>query len=233
MCGRFVYYSDPGAIQQRFDVIGEVPAAGPTYNVTPGYVLPVITRQSPNRASLMKWGLIPFWAKDPGIGYKTINARAEGIETKPTYRKPIRSQRCLVPANGFYEWQKVAQSGKEVKVPHYIRLLDQEVFAFAGLYDIWRDAEGQETWTFTIITTEPNELMAQIHNRMPVILPREHESAWLDGATALPQVLAMLKPYPAARMEAYPVSTLVNNPRNDTSQLIEPQGGSQKALFQE
>jgi putative SOS response-associated peptidase YedK len=221
MCGRFTFFH-PQDLGDRFGVSGQLPLFAPAYNIAPTAAVPVITAHSPNRVSLMRWGLVPYWAKDPNSGYKTINARAEGIQDKPTFRKPIRSQRCLVPANGFYEWQRVNESGKEVKVPHYIHLLDQETFAFAGLYDIWHDAEDREMVTFAIVTTEPNELMATIHNRMPVILPRENEARWLDQSTDLDQVLAMLAPYPADRMVAYPISRLVNSPANNGPDLIAP-----------
>ena len=221
MCGRFGLYQTQD-LATRFDVSGQLPLFQPAYNVTPTSAVPVVTAHSPNRASLMTWGLVPAWAKDPQIGYKMINARAEGIQDKPSFRKPIRSQRCLVPANGFYEWQKVNRDGRLEKYPHFIHLVDQETFAFAGIYDFWRDAGGKELATFAIVTTGPNELMATIHNRMPVILAREDEALWLDDATALDQVLALLQPYPAEGMVAYPVSRLVNNPRNDGPELIAP-----------
>jgi putative SOS response-associated peptidase YedK len=232
MCGRYGFFH-PEDLPDRFDVDDQLPmfeavSFEASYNITPGSVVPVITRETlagapaRNRATLMKWGLVPFWAKDAQIGYRTINARAEGIAERPTFRKPIRTQRCLVPVDGFYEWQKTSRVGKADKVPHFIHLAGAETFAFAGLYDYWRDAEGRPLATFTIVTTGPNELMASIHNRMPVILSREDERAWLDPATPFDHVLALLRPYPAERMHAYPVSTLVNNPRNDGQQLITP-----------
>jgi putative SOS response-associated peptidase YedK len=221
MCGRFSIFR-PQDLGSRFGVSGQMPLFEAAYNITPGSSVPVITAQSPNRASLMRWGLVPSWAQDPQVGFRTINARAEGIEDKPSFRKPIRSQRCLVPVDGFYEWQKVSREGKEEKIPHFIHLLDQRTFAFAGLYDLWRDEEGKELSTFTIVTTGPNELMVTIHNRMPVILPREDEPLWLDASTALDRVLAMLRPYPAEDMAAYPVSKLVNNPRSNGPELIAP-----------
>jgi putative SOS response-associated peptidase YedK len=222
MCGRFVYYGQPSLFQERFAVADEPPPFEPAYNITAGYVLPVIARSSPNRAVFMKWGLVPFWAKELSIGYKMINARAEGIEAKPAFRKPIRSQRCLVPANGFYEWQQVSEPGKAPKQPYFIHLQDREVFAFAGIYDVWRDPEGQELRTFAIVTTQPNEFTARIHNRMPVILAPEEEDAWLDGSTRLDHVLALLRPYPAAAMAAHPVAKLVNNPRANGPELLAP-----------
>jgi putative SOS response-associated peptidase YedK len=221
MCGRFVFFRSQG-LASRFGVPGQMPLFEAAYNITPESLHPVIVGCHPSAVSLMKWGLIPYWAKDPKIGYTTINARAEGIQNKPSFRRPLRSQRCLVPIDGFYEWQKTTVAGRQTKVPHFIHLKDGETFALAGLYDVWRDAEGREIPTFTIVTTGPNELMATIHNRMPVILPREVESVWLDPTTPLPQVLALLQPYPAAGMGAYPVSNLVNSPRNGGRELIEP-----------
>ncbi len=218
MCGRFVYYSQPSLLREEL----QEQAFDPAYNITPGYMTPVVARLPQEQVVLMKWGLVPYWAKDPKVGYKTINARADGIADKPSFRRPIRSQRCLVLANGFYEWQTTTVGGRQTKVPHFIRVRDRDRFAFAGIYDLWRDADGNEMRSYAIITTRPNELMATIHNRMPVILPAEQEDAWLDGSTALDTVLAMLRPYPAATMEAYPVSRLVNDPHNNGPDLILP-----------
>ncbi len=226
MCGRFVYYGQPGLLQERFELAEEPPQFAPAYNITPGYVTPVITRQSPRRAVLMRWGLIPSWAKDPSIGYKMINARAESIDAKPAFRKPVRGQRCLVPANGFYEWQRVTVGGKAVKQPYFIHLPDRELFAFAGIYDVWRDAQGQEVRSYAIITTEANDFMARIHNRMPVILAQADEEAWLDAATRLDHALALLRPYAAEPLAAHPVSNLVNNARAGGAELITPQAAA-------
>jgi putative SOS response-associated peptidase YedK len=221
MCGRFGLFN-PGSFRANFGTLNEPPQFELSYNIAPGAIVPVVTRHSPNTAALMKWGLVPFWAKDPRIGFKMINARAEGIEAKPAFRKPICSQRCLVPANGFYKWQKLKLEGKPERVPFFIRLKERAVFAFAGLSDVWKDAEDHEMRTFTIITTTPNELMADIHDRMPVILRKEDEDHWLDEATALASVLSLLKPYPAGEMAANPVSSLVNSPRNDSAELVAP-----------
>lgn len=216
MCGRYTLTNTAG-ITARFKAKQPELPLKARYNVAPSQVMPVVVRNSPNRLELMKWGLIPFWSKEPKAGYSTINARAEGIADKPAYRKPIRSQRCLVPADGFYEWQKNGTS----KQPFFIHLKDEELFAFAGLYDIYKDKDGNELKTFTIITTEPNELMASIHNRMPVILRPEDEDLWLDPAVTDPQqVLDLLKPYSVKEMEAYPVSKQVNSPENDLPELV-------------
>lgn len=170
----------------------------------------------------MKWGLVPFWAKEPSIGYKMINARSEEIETKPSFRKPIRSQRCLVPASGFYEWKKVNLEGKEEKYPWHITVKDRKIFAFAGIYDIWLDAEKKEFFSYSIITTTPNKTMSGIHNPMPVILDEKDEEKYLDPASALTDILKLLRPFSDDKMKAYPVSIHVNSPRSDDASLIEP-----------
>jgi putative SOS response-associated peptidase YedK len=191
----------------------------PRYNIAPTQTTPVITRNSPNRAEEMRWGLVPFWAKDPSIGNKMINARAETVAEKPAFRKALAARRCLVPASGFYEWKRDAGG----KVPHYIFLRDTGSFAFAGLYEIWKDQDGQVLKTYTIITTTPNELMETIHNRMPVILSREDEGLWLDKEAEIPALLALLRPYPAEQMDAYVVSKAVNSPMHEGESLIEPE----------
>jgi putative SOS response-associated peptidase YedK len=178
----------------------------PHYNAAPTQMLPVVT--SSKIIELYKWGLIPHWAKDPAIGSRMINARAETLAEKPAFKKLLATQRCLVPANVFYEWEK---AGKQ-KIPHYIAMANDEPFAFAGLWDTWRGPDGI-TNSFTIITTTPNPLVATIHDRMPVILPNDHYGAWLVAPSAL-------GPYPAGEMTARIVSTLVNSPRNNTPDIL-------------
>lgn len=218
MCGRYaIVLAGDGTLQRRFSLgeLGDDPA--PRFNVAPTQTLPVITRNSPNRVEMMRWGLIPSWAKDASIGSKMINARAETVAEKPAFRRALRSQRCLVPATGFYEWKRDGDS----KAPHFIHLPGEPLFAFAGLYDVWRDPDGQVMKTYTILTTAPNALMTEIHNRMPVILRREGEDDWLDPANSEPEtLLPLLRPYPAEQMAAYPVSRLVNSPANDAPDLL-------------
>lgn len=218
MCGWFVY-ANPDKINKRFDASGKV-NFDKSYNITPGMITPVITRQSPNRVVMMKWGLIPFWAKDPKIGYKMINARSEGIEGKPSFRKPIRTARCLIPSDGFYEWQKLNLEGREEKWPWYIGLKGKPTFSFAGVYDIWKDAEGKPIRSYAIITTDANGKLKKIHHRMPVILDPKDEATWLDPESSLEVILKLLKPYPASKMVSYPVSKRVNNPREDDAGLV-------------
>jgi putative SOS response-associated peptidase YedK len=217
MCGRFAFDAGRDALVARFGTKSAPDAVTPHYNVAPGMMMPIVLRSSPNRAVLARWGLVPSWSKDPKIAWRTVNARAEGIQEKPVFRGPFKSRRCLVPATGFFEWKR---AGDE-KIPYYIRLSRTPLFAFAGLYDVWLDAENHPLTTFTVITTAPNKLMAPIHTRMPVILSRAEEDLWLDPDTRdFDALLSLLDPYPAREMEAYPVSRLVNSPANDTKEVL-------------
>ena len=167
----------------------------------------------------MKWGLVPSWSKEPKTRFSTINARAESLEDSRLYKKPFKSQRCIIPADGFYEWQQSADG----KAPQYIHLHDNKVFGLAGLYEVWRPDSEQEMYTFTIITTAANSFMEPIHNRMPVILERQYEEPWLDPSINDVNLLySFLKPYDETQMKSYPVSTRVNNVRNNQPDLIEP-----------
>ena len=188
----------------------------PNYNVSPSFVMPVITKNSPKKIQFMKWGLIPSWAKDPSIGNKLINARAESILEKPSFKNSFKNKRCLVPATGFYEWKK----DENTKIPYYFKPKDDSIFSFAGLYDVWVDAEGKEILSYTIITTEPNELMRPIHNRMPVILRIEDEDKWLYLNSKYSELIDLLKPSESETLEKYQVSSEVNNPRNNSEILI-------------
>jgi putative SOS response-associated peptidase YedK len=181
--------------------------------------MPIVVGDSPNRLDIMLWGLVPFRAKQEGVGDRMINARAETLAERPTYRAALRYHRCLVPANGYYEW-RTTPAGRE---PYVVHLPDEPLLAFAGLSDVWYSPDGGEGRTYTIITCEPNAVMAPIHNRMPAILPREAEAAWLDPAeTRAAAVLPLLRPYPAERMATYRVSTAVNSKRNEGPALIAP-----------
>jgi len=215
MCGRYTFF-DVSKLYERFGVNDRIDWDRARYNVTPGSLMPVVLRQSPNSVKIMKWGLVPFWAKDPRIGYRMINARAETIESKPAFRKPFLAQRCLVPANGFFEWQHA--NGKQ---PYYIELAGRPVFTMAGLYDRWTDAEGKETLSYTIITTAANAMMTPIHNRMPVILTPEAETEWLDPTvTDKVRLKSILTQNANDKLKAYPVSKEVNQTSNDNSDLI-------------
>jgi putative SOS response-associated peptidase YedK len=217
MCGRYSLVPTEN-IAARFDAQQEQLTLLPRYNVAPSQSLPVVIRNSPNRLVEMQWGLIPSWSKEPRGQFSTINARAETISKSPVFRGPFKSQRCLVPASGFYEWQRTS-TGKQ---PFCIRIKDDELFAFAGLYDVWHDADGNQLYSYTVITTAPNQLVAPIHNRMPVILRRDDEDAWLDQQTDPARLMSLLVAYPAEEMQAYPVSRALNNPANEGAELMQP-----------
>ena len=218
MCGRYTFITPAPAIEQRFDA--RFTAAAPTtYNAAPSQRLPVITNAAPHQIQLLSWGLVPSWSRDPAAGPKPINARAETLAEKPTFRQLLDRRRCLVLTDSFYEWQATPAG----KVPHRILLRDERPFAFAGLWDEWLDrATGELHPTFTIITTEPNALMASIHNRMPVILPdRAAEQAWLNDGAGLAAHQNQLLPYAAAAMRAYAITTRVNSPANNDPEVLE------------
>jgi putative SOS response-associated peptidase YedK len=217
MCGRYSLVQTD-QVAARFDIHQAQLTLLPRYNVAPSQSMPVVVRNSPNRLVEMQWGLIPSWSKEPRVQFSTINARAETITKSPVFRGPFKSRRCLAPASGFYEWQRTSQG----KQPFCIRLKGGELFAFAGLYDVWLDEEGNELYSYTVITTTPNDLVAPIHNRMPVILRRDDEDIWLDKETDPARLLALLRAYPADEMEAYPVSRAVNNPANEGAELMRP-----------
>jgi putative SOS response-associated peptidase YedK len=222
MCGRFVL-GDTDAIYLRYKIIVSEDIKKeikPRYNIAPSQYVPIIyqDKKQENKIEMMRWGLVPFWAKDPKIGFKMINARADTVAKKPSFKNLLKSKRCIVPSTGFYEWKKTVKG----KIPYYIGLENNEIFALAGLYDIWKDTEGKEHKTFTIITTEPNNILSSIHIRMPVILQQKFEDLWLDNtAQDTISIIQILKPFSDDNMKAYIVSKEVNNPRNDKPQLIE------------
>ncbi len=218
MCGRFAISHIPGFFS-RFMVQDPEIEIEPRYNIAPTQDVPVIVSESTNRAVIMRWGLVPFWAKHPKIGSRLINARAETIAKSPAFRASFKSRRCLVPATGFYEWK----AGKRRKEPYYCHLKDDSFFAFAGLYDRWKAPDGSHIMTFTLVTTEPNSLVSRLHNRMPVILRREHEQAWISHLPLdTAELREMAEPYPANMMEAYPVSPAVGDPRNESEDFVRP-----------
>jgi putative SOS response-associated peptidase YedK len=229
MCGRFVSASPPDEIAQYFDATAPEALLEPSYNVAPTNDVYAITSDGGvRRVEALHWGLVPMWAKDPKQGAKMINARAETLTTKNAYKPALKRRRCLIPADGFYEWKKV--EGAKRKQPYYITRPDGEPFAFAGLWEVWRgpkDEEGNRSGdplrSTTIITTTPNETMAQIHDRMPVILPPSAWDAWLDPDNDDLEALGkLLVPAPAHLTHLQPVSTEVNNVRNKGERLIEP-----------
>ena len=219
MCGRYSLHTHPEVIALYFK-LGLLPDLTPRYNITPGTNV-LIVRNDPEKgrvADLYRWGLIPGWAKDPAIGNKLANARAETVAEKPSFRSAFKRGRCLIPASGFYEWKAVA--GR--KQPYYVRPVGSDLFAFAGLTERWVGPDGP-VHSCAIITTDANELMQGIHNRMPVILAPDDYAVWLDPANqATEKLKVLLKPSPAKLMAAHPVSTRVNTPKNDEPALIEP-----------
>jgi putative SOS response-associated peptidase YedK len=222
MCGRFTLTVDPGKLQEAIPgLIVPKKDIPPRYNIAPSQPVAVLPNDGQNRLDFFVWGLIPSWAKDPSVGNRMINARAETLAEKPSFRSAFRRRRCLVFADGFYEWRQ--EPGSKVKTPFYIRLKSGDPFAFAGLWEIWQAGDGSEIRSCTIITTSPNLLMEDIHNRMPVILPREVYSKWLTPGEVEPRNLNhLLEPYPEEEMQAYPVSRMVNSPNNDVAECIQP-----------
>lgn len=223
MCGRFTLWVDLEQLAATFpwlQIPGGLEELTPRYNIAPTQPVAVVPNTGENKLDFFVWGLIPSWAKDPGIGSRMINARGETLAEKPSFRNAYKRRRCLILADGFYEWQK--GPGK-TKTPYYIRMESGEPFALAGLWERWMSPHGDEVLSCTIITTEPNELAGQYHNRMPVILPTSAYERWLDPAEQPPEALdELLTAYPADEMDAYPVSTLVNSPANDAPECIEP-----------
>ena len=218
MCGRYTLKTPAGVLTERFDIEESSTSITSSYNIDPTQqVATVLAENGKRKLEMLHWGLIPSWAKDPEIGNRMINARAETVAEKPSYRKAFQERRCLILADGFYEWQKT-DNGKQ---PFYIRMEDESPFAFAGLWESWRN--GREIRSCTIITTAPNELAASIHNRMPVILHPEDYDMWLDPDFDEREPLtSLLIPFPAEAMEAYPVSRRVNNPANNDAGVVEP-----------
>lgn len=222
MCGRFALLTPGHDLLTQFDVTEtpvDVSMIGPRYNIAPTQPV-VVVRQSSDQRELtfLQWGLIPSWAKDHKIGSRLINARSETVAEKPSFRAAFKRRRCLILADGFYEWQKI--NGK--KQPTFIHMADRNPFALAGLWETWQSPDGGILETCTILTTSPNELMEPIHNRMPVILEPEDYNTWLIPGDQPNTALHLLRPFPSEKMATYPVSTWVNSPAHDDAQCIAP-----------
>jgi putative SOS response-associated peptidase YedK len=222
MCGRYTYFPrEFSDLRLTWDV-DEVFGLKPQYNIAPTQQAPVIIRADGKRAlELFRWGLIPWWAKDPAIGNSMINARAETLAEKPAFKDLLEMRRCLVLADGFYEWRKEGNG----KIPMRFILKSGEPFTFAGLWDSWKQPDGTSLRTYTIVTTESNDVLRPIHDRMPAMLSNNDALKWLAVGNDLAHALALLKPYLPQMMEGYEVSLLVNNPRNDSPACIQPIGG--------
>ena len=220
MCGRFAQTKELSILISRFHFIVEDIELRSRYNIAPGQdVAALVFENNARRLKIMRWGLVPSWSKDKPSGVKRINARAENLASKPSFRHCLRKKRCLIPADGYYEWKKLPDG--KTRIPYHIALENREPFAFAGLWDSWKNPDGVTLESFTIITTKANELSSGIHDRMPAILTPESEDAWLDPAiTGRDDLLPLLAPYPSEKMIAFEVSSLVNSPRNDTPECI-------------
>ncbi len=221
MCGRFTLTVDPAGLQAAFPLFSFPAQSHPRFNIAPSQPVLVLPNDGKANADFFTWGLIPVWAKDPSIGARLINARSETLAEKSSFRGAYKYKRCLVFANGFYEWKSIP--GSKNKIPYFIRLKSGLPFTFAGLWDEWHSPDGSQIKSCTIITTEPNALMASLHNRMPVILPESAHARWLETGPQKPEGLQnLLIQYPASEMTAHPVSTLVNSPANERPELVVP-----------
>jgi putative SOS response-associated peptidase YedK len=225
MCGRVKLEGDFSQLKAAFNIPDDYPAPNyaPSWNVAPTDGLPIV-RYNPKTAArtldLMRWGLVPYWAKDVKVSFANINAMAETVDTKPAFKTAFAKRRCLVPIEAFYEWKKLGPTEKQ---PYAIALADRDIMALAGLWENWKSPAGEWVRSFTIVTTMPNELCAPIHNRMPVILPSSAWPLWIGEDAAEPdQLKAVLRPYPAEGMTCWLVSARVGNVRNNDPSLIEP-----------
>ncbi len=221
MCGRFTLAAAPEALQAAFPQFAFPAPYAPRFNIAPGQPVLAIPNDGSNAAGFFIWGLIPPWARDPSAGARLINARAETLAEKPSFRGAFKHRRCLIPADGFYEWARAP--GRKTKIPYFIHLKSRQPFAFAGLWGEWQGPDGSQIRSCTIITTQPNGMLAALHNRMPVILQPDACARWLDRAAhGRGELQSLLAPFPAAEMGAYPVSTLVDNPANDRPECAVP-----------
>jgi len=218
MCGRYSL-TELNRILRRLGIQDPEFVFNPRYNIAPSQMAPVIVRDATDKVQMMKWGLVPSWAKDPSIGHKLINSRAETIGEKPSFRKAFQSRRCLIPADGFYEWQVVP--GSKSKIPTRIILKDENPFVIAGLWEKWKRPDGTTLNSFSIITTKANHLLAPIHDRMPVVLQEKDVESWLNPLTPPDQLSSLLVSYPEELMEFFEVSSRVNSPSNDTPEIIQ------------
>jgi putative SOS response-associated peptidase YedK len=221
MCGRYTLAASPIALAEAFAGYVVPDDYAPRYNIAPTQPVLAISIRDPQHMEYFRWGLIPSWSEDFKVGNRLINAQAETASSKPSFRAAFRKRRCLVLADGFYEWR--AEPGQKTKTPIYIRMKSEEPFAFAGLWEQWEGPDPKPVLSSVIITTPPNALIKPIHDRMPAILAREDHEAWLDSDHVnKEQAQTLLKPYPADQMKAHPVSTIVNSPTNEVPDCIKP-----------
>lgn len=219
MCGRFDLHSTTAIIAREFSTDSSFVEIEPRYNIAPSQHIVIIRRKGANVIDMCRWGFIPAWAKEEKTGYRMINARADSVQIKPAFKDAFRGQRCLIVADGFYEWKHV----RGRKIPFYVRMKSRMPFGFAGLFNLWAPREGDSFCTSTIITTYANDLLSVVHDRMPAIIPPESYDVWLDADFADQQVLmGLLAPYPSDRMEMFEVSPRVNSPAYDSEDAIKP-----------
>lgn len=220
MCGRFTLTLDPGELQELLDLGPFIHIVQPRYNIAPSQPIPIVRNSEKREVELYQWGLVPSWADDPKIGYRMINARSETANEKPSFRAAFKRRRCLILADGFFEWH--AEEKGAQKTPYLFKLKNDAPFTFAGLYEHWQAPEGGELHTCTILTCSPNDLVKNYHNRMPVMLGEETRWSWLDADKDEDALLDLLIPYPAGEMKCYPVSRAVNSPENDKPEILNP-----------
>ncbi len=220
MCGRFALSSPAARLRERFRLAAAPEPYEPRYNIAPTQPVLAIANRATRLLRPVRWGLIPHWAADPGIGHRLINARAETLLRRPAFRDALLRRRCLIPADGFYEWQRQPRGRR---LPYYVRSCDGEPFALAGLWDVWHSPQGERVASCTIITTDANAVVAPVHERMPVILSPGSYDRWLDAQVADASALeTLLRPCPPEWLEAYRVAPLVNSPANDGPQCVTP-----------
>jgi putative SOS response-associated peptidase YedK len=220
MCGRFTLTLDPGELQELLNLGPFIHIVQPRYNIAPSQPIPIVKDVEKREVELYRWGLVPSWADDPKIGYRMINARSETANEKPSFRAAFKRRRCLILADGFFEWH--AEEKGAQKTPYLFKLKNDAPFTFAGLYEHWQAPEGGELHTCTILTCPPNELVKDYHNRMPVMLGEETRWSWLVADKDEDALLDLLVPYPAEEMKCYPVSRAVNSPENDRPEVLDP-----------
>ena len=220
MCGRFTLTLDPGELQELLSLGPFIHIVQPRYNIAPSQPIPIVKDVRERSVELYKWGLVPFWADDPGIGYRMINARSETAQEKPSFRAAFKYRRCLILADGFFEW-RAGDKGAS-KTPYLFKLKNDDPFTFAGLYEHWQAPDGGELHTCTILTCEPNQLVSKVHNRMPVMLGEEARWRWLAPETDARDLMELMAPYPADEMKSYSVSKEANSPQNDRPEILTP-----------
>ncbi len=221
MCGRYTLHVSLSEITEEFEIYDVDWVWVPYFNIAPGTNVPAVVNEQHNKLKTFRWGLIPSWSKEEPADVRMINARAETLNEKPSFARIFKSQRCIIPANGFYEWR--VSEGSKTKIPYYVRLRSGRLMGFAGLYDVWKSPSGKIIQSCTIITTMPNDLLSPIHNRMPVIIEPARRGVWLNREIKDPQALIpLLKPYPSEEMEVYEVSPKVNSPKFNNPDCIKP-----------